>query len=261
MKNILKTLILLTLSSYSSFAAIVITNGLTHTHSFGTGQKVIGKIEIKNESVKPTKILIYKQDLESYCGQNITYSTSGNQPYSLHKYLTTNVDEKVLAANEQYVLYYTISAGSDSLNNGSYWTVLMIEGADPVKEEEANGVQINSVVRYAVQIIADAGKFQSPKLSYEDIKLNTREDSVKVLGFRLKNEGGFSTKTKVLVEIYDEKGQKIKTIDGLGKRVYPSQCNDFEVELLGFPKGKYEGIIITDNGIDLFGANISLELD
>jgi hypothetical protein len=261
MKNTFKILLLITLVSYSSFAAVVITNGLTHTHSFSTGQKVVGKIEIKNESLKPTKILIYKQDLESHCGENITYSTSGSQSYSLHKYLTTNVDEKVLAANEQYVLYYTINSGSDSLNNGSYWTVLMIEGADPVKEEEANGVQINSVVRYAVQIIADAGKFQSPKLSYEAIKLSTREDSVKVLGFRLKNDGGYSTKTKVLVEIYDDKGLKVKVIDGFGKRVYPNQCNDFEVELLDLPKGKYEGIIITDNGIDLFGANVSLELD
>jgi hypothetical protein len=261
MKNIFKTLVLITLTSYSSLAAIVITNGLTHTHSFGTGQKIVGKIEIKNESIKPTKILIYKQDLESRCGENITYSKSGGQTYSLHKYLATNVDEKILAANEQYVLYYTINAGSDSLNSGSYWTVLMIEGADPVKEEEANGVQINSVVRYAIQIIADVGKFQSPKLSYEDIKLSSREDSVKVLGFRLKNEGGYSTKTKVLVEIYDDKGLKIKTIDGLGKRVYPAQCNDFEVELLDLPKGKYEGIIITDNGIDLFGANVSIVLD
>lgn len=258
MKNLLKVFILLILS-ISSFGAVVITNGLTQTHAIMSGQKITGKIEMKNESSKPARILIYKQDLSSYCDKNFNYGKSGSEAYSLEKYLKAVVDEKILAPMEQYVLFYSIDLTNTTLQDGSYWSVLMIEGAEPVKEEQSQGMTINSVVRYAIQIIADVGPVKSPKLLFENIELKDREDAVKVLTFKMKNEGIYSSKTKILVEIYNENGKKIKTIEGLTKRVYPGQCNDFEIELREVPGGKYDGIIVADNGKDLFGANVSLE--
>ncbi|MCA0363661.1 MAG: hypothetical protein LCH67_06430 [Bacteroidetes bacterium] len=260
MKNLLKVLILLSLS-ISSFGAVVITNGLTQTHTIMSGQKITGKIEMKNESTKPARILIYKQDLSSYCDKSFNYSKPGTEPRSLDKYFKAVVDEKILAPMEQYVLFYTIDLTNTTLEDGSYWSVLMIEGAEPVKEEQSQGMTINSVVRYAVQIIADLGAVKSPKLVFENIEMKDREDAVKVLTFKMKNEGIYSSKTKILVEIYNEEGKKIKTIEGLTKRVYPGQCNDFEIELKDMPAGKYDGIIVADNGKDLFGANVTLDLN
>jgi hypothetical protein len=53
----------------------------------------------------------------------------------------------------------------------------------------------------------------------------------------------------------------LKTFDGQSKRIYPKNCNVFTIEIKDLPKGKYEGILIADNGKDLFGSNISLDIE
>lgn len=242
-------------------AAIVVLNGLTHTHSLIHGKKTTGKVQIRNQSTKPTRVLIYKQDLIAACGQNVNYVDPNGFRQSLSPWLSTTVDEKLLGPNEEYVLFYAIELNDQESLKGSFWSVLMIEGTDPVKEEKNEGLKINSVMRYAIQIIADVGTEESPKLGFEDIQLKTIDKESQKVTIRLKNEGLFSTKAKLILEIYDEEGEKIKTLDGTSKRIYPQSCNEFEIELKGIKKGKYEGILIADNSKDLFGATLSIEIN
>jgi hypothetical protein len=258
-----KYIILILLLSKTFFAnsAIVILNGLTHTHTIEGGQKVTGSIQIRNESNKPARVLVYKQDLVAKCGLGTNYLDSASLPFSLSPYLTTAVDEKVLDGNEEYVLYYNIEIPASTLKDGSYWSVLMVEAADPVKEQQPNGMNINSIVRYAVQIIGDYGQVESPKLTFEDIKINNATDTLKVLTMRIRNDGLFTTSTKVILELYNTSGEKVKVIEAIRRRIYPSSCGEFEIELKQLPKGKYDGIIIADNGKDLFGANVSVEIN
>jgi len=137
----------------------------------------------------------------------------------------------------------------------------MVEAADPIKEQQPNGVNINSIVRYAVQIIGDYGQLDSPKLTFEDIKISNANDTLKVLNLRIKNDGLFTTSTKVILELYHSSGEKVKVIEAIRRRIYPNSCGEFEIELKQLPKGKYDGIIIADNSKDLFGANVSIEID
>lgn len=241
-------------------ASVVILNGLTQTVNLESGQKISGKVLMRNDSPKPARVKIYTQDLMAACGQSINYLEVGNNPRSLGSWLTTGVDEKLLDPREEYALYYSITVPQNVVNAGTYWAVIMIEGVDPVKEEESEGMKVNSIVRYAIQVIGDLGKVESPKLSFEDIRFEGPANA-RILKFRIKNQGDFSTKTKVLLEIYDAKGEKIKTIEGLSKRIYPQLCNEFEIELSDLKKGKYEGIGIADNGKDLFGTNVSIEIE
>lgn len=254
-------LILILSKSLLANSAIVILNGLTHTHSIVGGQKITGRIQIRNESNTPARVLVYKQDLIAKCGMGNNYVDSSSLPYSLSPYLKTAVDEKLLAGNEEYVLYYNIEVPPASLKDGSYWSLLMVEAADPIKEQQPNGMNINSVVRYAVQIIGDYGQLDSPKLTFEDIKINNANDTLKVLNMRIKNDGLFTTSTKVILELYNPLGEKVKVIEAIRRRIYPNSCGEFEIELKQLPKGKYDGIIIADNSKDLFGANVSIEID
>lgn len=265
MKKLTIIIILLLSQSFLANAAIVILNGLTHKHTIQGTQKITGNIQIRNESNKPARILVYRQDLTTGCGLGNNFINPSGLPNSLNPYLTTAVDEKLLAGNEEYALYYNIEVPATTLKDGSYWSVLMIEAADPIKEQQPNGMNVNSVVRYAVQIIGDYGQVESPKLIFEDIKINnaadTLADTLKVLTMRIKNDGLFTTSTKVILELYNPSGEKVKVIEAIRKRIYPSSCGDFDIELKELTKGKYDGIIIADNGKDLFGANVSIDID
>ncbi len=260
MKNLIFAF-LLTLQPYFASSAIVILNGLTHIHSLDGGQKISGKIVVRNQSNKPARLLVYKQDIIANCSSSISYVDSASMPYSLSPYLTTSIDEKVLAPNEDYTLFYNIDVPKEKLADASYWSVLMLEGADPIQEVQPNGVNVNSIVRYAIQIIGDYGKFESPKLNFEDIKIITNVDSIKVITMRIKNDGLFTTSAKVMLELYNPSGEKVKVLHAIRKRIYPSSCIDFEIELNQLDKGIYDGIIIADNGKDLFGANVSVDID
>lgn len=241
-------------------ASILIMNGLTHIHTTTKGSQVNGKIVVKNESKKEARVLVYKQDLISTCGKSIEYTEINKHRRSLGNWLKTNIDEKLLAPGEEYTIQYTINMPQEDLEKGTYWSVLMVEGANPVKEENKAGMQINSKVRYAVQVLADMGSFESPKLGFEDVQYDGKTNADKIVKVKLKNEGVFSAKTKISLEVYSEKGDKIKTIEGLSKRIYPNLCNEFEIILADLPKGKYEGVLIADNGKDMFGSNITLDV-
>jgi hypothetical protein len=196
--------------------------------------------------------------LVSECGKPFNYVTSGLSKYSLGKWLSTNVDERTLAPNEEYDVLYSILVPSKGVEDGSYWQVIMVEGADVLKEKNINGFAVNSKVRYAIQVIANVGSDQNSGITFESVEF--RKTSTPAITIVLKNTGLYTSVVKVTIEIYDEQGKKMKNLEGSSRRVYPSYCNSFDIEIDGVPKGKYLGLIVADNGTDMFGSNLSLEL-
>lgn len=250
-------------SSLTGFSNILILNGLTHEHSIlGESAQVKGVIKLKNDAETPIKVLFYKQEYLLACGQESNFANTPTHSYSLARYLTTPLSEKILAPKEEFDLPYSVALPQSS-PNGSYWSVIMIEAADPITSNDPSGVSINSKVRYAIQVIANKGAFESPKLSFLDVRYNAKKQQVSnsQVIVSLKNEGRFSAKTKVSLEIYNDKGEKIKVFESLSRRIYQDKCNTFEVDIVGLPKGKYEGILIADNGTDLFASNLELSIE
>jgi hypothetical protein len=257
-------LLLFFLSSIKAFSGVVILNGLTHVHSGEAGSKIDGKIKIRNDSSKENRIIIYKQDLILSCENTsiFEYKDVNANPRTLGSWLKVNIDEKILGPHEEYDLSYSINIPKNITQKGSYWTVLMVEGADPIREQESQALQVGSKIRYAVQLITELGSFESPKLQFENVEykkgVNTNSNIVQI---KLKNIGLYSTQTKVLLEIYDSKGAKLKVFQGSVRRIYPNLCNIFELEIKDLPKGIYDGVIIADNSKDLFGSNVSIKIE
>lgn len=245
---------------FTSFAGIQVQNGLTHTHSGIAGNVMTGKIRVKNVGKREERILIYKQDLSLSCNNTIEYDELGKNARSSGNWVQTNVDEKLIAAGEEYDILYTVTIPNSADLSGTYWNIIMIEGADPVKEEAEQGVKISSRVRYAVQMIVDVGTFQSPQMAFENFVYQKNQAGNQTIHVLLANKGEYASKTKLTLEVYGANGEKLKVIESQAKRLYPKKCNDFELELKGLPVGKYEGIVVADNGKDLFGANITISI-
>lgn len=244
----------------ATFAGIQVQNGLTHTHSGIAGNVMTGKIKVKNMGKNEERILVYKQDLSLSCGRDVEYSEVGNNTRSSSNWIQTNIDEKLLGAGEEYDILYTITVPNSADLSGTYWNIVMVEGADPVKEDDKEGVKISSRIRYAVQMIVDVGTFQSPQLAFENFNYQKNQAGNQTIHVLLANKGDYASKTKLTLEVYGANGEKVKVIESQAKRLYPKKCNDFELELKGLPIGKYEGIVVADNGKDLFGANITISI-
>ena len=244
----------------ASYAGIQVQNGLTHTHSGIAGNVMTGKIRVKNVGKKEEKILIYKQDLSLSCNGSSDYNEVGNNTRSSGNWIQTNIDEKVIGINEEYDIIYTITIPNTPDLSGTYWNIIMVEGVDPIKEEADKGVKVSSRIRYAIQMIVDVGTFQSPQLAFENFAYKKNHAGNQIINVQLANKGDYASKTKLTLEVYGANGEKLKVIESQSKRLYPKKCNDFELELKDLPVGKYEGIVVADNGKDLFGANISISI-
>jgi len=250
------------LFSTSLHASVVIVNGLTHAHTLSaTDPRIQGYIKVRNDGAKESRIVVYRQDLTSECGQSSSYPETGSHNRSLGNALQTNVDEKVMGASEEYDLRYTIDLSKEKSSPGTYWAVVMVEVAEPVREEPKNGLQVNSKVRYAIQVIVDVGSFEGPALTYENVVFDKVSDQHAVLRIMLKNNGTFGARTSVLLEIYDPAGNKLKTTEPSTRMLYPGNCGTFEIPVTDLPKGKYDCVIIADTKKDLFGSNIALQVE
>lgn len=263
-RNFMKTkcslLLALLFFHVNLFATVVITNGLTHRHAIsGAVDKIEGKVIVRNDGLKESRVTIYKQDIIPDCTTGLNYTDISNHERSLGKWITTNVDEKLLSPQEEYSFYYTIEVPKGTDLTGTYWSILMVEVADPIKEEQENGFTVESKVRYGVQVIADMGTYQSPKLTFENIEFTKDETNEKVIRVKLRNNGIFFSATKLNIELIDKNGNKTRTSIAEKRKLYPGYCNDFEVTIRDLPKGVFEGILIADNGVDLFGSNVTIE--
>lgn len=254
-------LYLLLFVSSNSFASIVILNGLTHTHEIANGNVITGKIQVQNNGKKEAKILIYLEDLLVSCDKQVDYAKINSHNRSLGEWISMNVQEKIIQSNEVYEISYSISMPKDVKYSGSYWSAIMIEGVDPIKEDIEKGVKIDSKIRYALQIIANVGNIENSKISFENIGFTKKDSTIQQLNVKLKNNGAFVSNTKLSIEIYDNSGKQLKTIESSLRRIYPEKCNDFEILIKDLPKGTYNGVLIADNGKDLYGANVTLEIN
>lgn len=252
---------LLFLSGQGS-AAVVIVNGLTHAHTLGeTEGKIQGVITVRNEAAKESRIMVYRQDLISNCQSASAYPDAGSHQRSLGNHLSTNVDEKLLAGHEEYDVRYAIELDKSKIAGGTYWEVIMVEVGDPIKDELKNGIQVNSKVRYAIQIIVDVGNFEGPKLSFENIAFERVSPEQSVLKAQIKNNSSFGARTNVVLEVYDGQGNKLKTTPINSRMLYPGYCSTFEIALEGLAHGKYDCVIVADTGKDLFGSNVTIQVE
>lgn len=260
MNLVIRLFLLLCLPGYLR-ASVVIVNGLTHVHALATTAKTQGTIRVKNEGTKEARILVYRQDLVPECGQSAKYTDANSHARSLGGGLSTNVDEKVMTANEEYDVRYTIDLDKEKSVPGTYWEVVMVEVADPIHDELKGGVHVNSKVRYAIQVIVDVGSFEGPKLSFENVVFDKISAKNAVLKVQIKNNSTFGARTNVILEVYDAAGTKLKTTPPNTRMLYPGYCNTFEIPLNDTAPGKYDCVIIADTGKDLFGSNISVQVE
>ena len=265
MKNTILIIITLIITcSLPSQASIIILNGLTHSHTVSNNAVTQGKIILKNEGSNPERVMIYQEDIVMDCETGVNFSADLVNANSLRPFLKTSIDDRVLLPGEEYVVFYDIDVTNQSLANGTYWSIIMVEGADPVKEEEQNNVKINSVVRYAVQIIADLGVFQGPEIGFESVTFEGMDDSLgespKFIKVKLRNQGHYSSRVELALELYNEQGEPTQTLKADSRRMYPEGCAEFMINLEGLETRSYNGVMVADSGSDLFGANISFEM-
>ena len=242
---------------------VIVLNGLTHIHDVENGQKIQGAIELQNtDKENPQRVLIYLKDLLQDCEGKTHYLEINDQERTLCEWVELSHNEKILQPGEKFNLIYTITVPQSSsikLKDGSFWGVLMVELAKPLAEDNQYGLQIDSKIRYGIQLIANLGEKRTSEIEFLDIKVVTKQEG-KFAEILVKNNGDYLVQPTVLLELYSEEGEKVKEYQATFKKVYPSSCKSFLIPVNKVKSGTYQGVIVADYGGELFGVNVSLDI-
>jgi len=254
------SMILLVVFTDNAKANILVMNGLTHEHQAVQGEVRNGIIELKNVSQESQSVQLYQRDYwYSYQGEN-RHDTPGTLKRSNAGWININPTFITLEPGGTATVEYEITIPDIDSLTGTYWSIIMVEGIQPPDTAASEGIKINTVIRYAVQIITHIGNSGTVNVTFLHFNLSKQENRTE-LSVVLENVGERLVKPEVSVEIFDSNGATLGVTTAESRKLYPGTSANFFLDLSHLKTGSYTGILIADCGDDyVFGSNLTLDI-
>jgi hypothetical protein len=260
-------IIFLFLSSYlfilssSTQAAVMLSGGLTHQYNVSGGQRVSGVFQLRNASNAPAELKLYQED-SSPVGGNKGHSRS-NKPW-----LRLSADRVTLAPGASRKVSYTMQIPANA-QKGTYWSLVMLEPVSKKsresqvkkkpQDENSFTVSVQQKVRYAVNIMTHL-QGGSANLIFSAPKVEQDPKNQKVFAIDIQNTGSKYARPTVSMEVFNKKGEPVKTLTGEARGVYPAAKKRFTVPLAGLRPGDYKVLFVAEDKDSgrTFGADVNL---
>lgn len=244
-------------------ASIVVLNGLTHNYKVENGQVYKGKISLENTGSKPQNVKLFLQDFTYKADGSIIYSIPNTSEKTNAGWIKLNTNLLTLKAKEKTEVFYEITIPKKVLESGSYWSVIIVEPIEDIKPSDSkDGVNITSIIRYAVQVITDYDAERAkPNLKFESVKVE-KEEGKNTVKIAIANNGNLYCRPTATIEIYNRKnGEKIGTFSSLAMGLLPQTSKSFYIDINKIPPDKYNAVILaTDDDENAFALNVELEV-
>ena len=244
-----------------SFGAIEIIGSATHKHSGIQGDTYTGVITMRNLADTDQEVRIYQTDfLYNWEGQSF-YDEPISHNRSNAGWIEYSPKFIILKAQETQNIQYEVKIPENDSLTGTYWSLLMVEGVNPIDPDKEGQLNIRTTTRYAIQIVTNIGNtgigellFMQPTLTVEGNKL--------FLDVIMENIGERLISPEVSAEFFDETGKSVKVFEAPINGMYPTTSALFRFKIEGIePDKTYQVLIIADGGNDdVFGLETTLNL-
>ncbi len=242
-----------------SIASIEVVGSLRHIHKGISGDVYKGEIKIQNSDDLDQEVRIYQTDL-LYNFEDFTfYDEPVTHNRSNAKWIQYSPKTVIVKGNETIYIQYEVSIPRNDTIKGTYWSILMVEGVLPIDPDQPGQLNINTVTRYAIQIITEIAEKGIGKLEFLEPTLITEGDQL-FLAIDIVNTGEHYILPDVSIELFDEAGESVKTIKAPNKGLFPTTSARFRFNLEGIKGEKtYQTLIIAaGQDEDVFGLEYTL---
>jgi hypothetical protein len=260
--SILRTLSLAALLALPTAiqAQISVISSTLEERQAAPGERYAGTVRVRNTSGQPQAARIYQTDYRFLADGRTFYEQPGTVARSNAPWVQFNPSQLTLAPGEEAAVSYTVAVPAAGALRGSYWSVLMVETAQPQTVRTAQrGVGITPGVRYAVQLATHVGQAER-RIALEGARL-TGEGADRALEVNVSNTGGQADRLELRVDLFDAEGAPAGRLASSRGLVYPGTSIHQRFELPALPAGTYRALLVVDTGSDeVFGAEYTLKL-
>lgn len=240
---------------------VAVLNGLAHEFNVTPGSKYQGKIELHNASEIAQIVTFNQTDMTTkYTGETFYSDSVTNDRSNINWIKLSNLDIILENGNKGSIDFEITVPNTGSLS-GTYWSIIMVEPSNPIHiQQDESGYNIQSKIRYAIQIICNIGETGTTDLKFINISQKKYDDK-HYLEVDIENIGQILIKPLLSLELFNEDGNSLPIIKVEKQRIFPNSSKRYIVEIDDIEPGVYQGILIADcETDDLFGVNITLHL-
>ena len=258
-KKVVNWALFLLLLSVSCHASVEVIGSLKHLYKGMPGEVYTGEIKLQNSGDTDQEVRVYQTNLLYNFEEFTYYEESSSHPRSNKGWINFSPKTLVIKAKEVRYIQYEITIPDSSSILGTYWSVIMVEGVNQIDPNQEGELKINTVTRYAIQMVTEINdpgegslKFLKPTLVTEGEKL--------FLAIDLVNTGEHYIAPELSMELFDESGVSVKVLKARKKALFPTTSARFRLDLQDLQSEKtYECLIIAagDND-DVFGLEYTL---
>jgi hypothetical protein len=238
----------------SSAAQISVLSSTVEEREVTPGQTYTGRIVIANTSNTPQSVRLYQTDYAFKADGSNSFADPGTTPRSNAQWVTPQANRVTVPPNAELTVPYSIKVPeADSLLVGTFWSAIMVEGAEappPAATGRAGQAQvgIGAVVRYAVQVATHVGKTGLGAVKFENPQAAKVPSGEAALDIDVVSAGTRAVRPNMSVELYDSAG----VLKGKGKAqrglLYPGTSLRQHFDFGSLPPGTYKAIVIADIG-------------
>ena len=252
---------LLILIANTLFSSVAVLNGLAHEFNVTPGNVYRGSIELQNASDGIQVVTMYQTDMSTKYGGETIYTDSLLNNRSNRNWIKISNLIITIESEEKRNIDFEINVPNSNSLFGSYWSIIMVEPRDPIHvQKDENGVNIQSKVRYAIQIVCNIGGTGTTDLKFINVS-QKKYNKQQYLEVDIENTGQILIKPTLSLELFNDEGTSIPIIKSEKQRIVPLSSKRYMLDIVGIKPGIYQGILIADCATDdLFGVNITLHL-
>ncbi len=248
----------------SASAGIDVDGDMIVVRSAAPGEIYEGDIVIRNNGDEPEEIKVYQTDYSFQCNGSNNYGEPGKLSRSNAVWISFTPKRSVIPPGQKVKVHYIVAVPAADSLHGSYWSMLMIEGVNPVNPEDLRKqktISIKTVMRYGIQLVTDIGDSGTRQLRFLEPQLVTDKGNT-ILQVDLENTGETWLRPQVWAEVYDEQGKSLGHFSGGQMRTYPNTSLRFRIDLSTLAGGNYRALIVADcGGDDLFGMEKKISIE
>jgi hypothetical protein len=232
-------------------AQIAVVGSTVEEHTGAPGQRYEGTILVRNLTTQPQPVRIYQTDYHFFADGTSHFDDAGTTPRSNARWVTPSTSSVVIPPSSETTIGYAITVPPSDTLRGTYWSVVMVEGAPSAPPAAANKqVGIGAVVRYAVQVATHLAAPGSRKVTLANQTQATDSSGNRSMEVEVQNIGERAYRPKMWVELYDATGALRARREQQRGLLFPGTSLKQRFVFDALPAGAYKAVIFADTGDD-----------